>query len=95
LTLEEIMADEQILKKCALPLWRILIEDKYIDGGFGHRLYWEWCDSAGNSCNGEEVEGGNWQLFADMFNGIGTQPTLRIGQIYHDDELEKLRQRIE
>ena len=89
------MTDEQLLKHCLLPRWRILVEEKRVDGGFGHRLYWEWCDKGGNSSGGREVEDGNWQLFADMFNGVGSHPTMRLGKFPDSEAFDELRKLVE
>jgi|GEM_PF-2453954 len=91
------MNDKELLTCCLLPhYWRILVEEKRIDGGFGHRLYWEWCDVHGNSSGGSpEIKEGKWEFFVDMFNGMGTLPTLRIGRLPDDAAFEKLRARVE
>jgi len=91
------MTDNELLTCCLLPqFWRVLVEEKRVDGGFGHRLYWQWCDVHGNSTGGApEIKEGKWELFVDMFNGVGTQPTVRLGRRPDAVAFAKLRAYVE
>ncbi len=48
---------------CMLPRWRIRVKESS-----DRRIYWEWCDSQGNSSEGRAVKNGSWRLFCDLFD---------------------------
>jgi len=80
---------EELLTQNTQPQYRILVEEK-MDGGLGHRLYWEWCGEDGMAT---AKQNGKWEFFADVF--IGSKATNRIGRCPGDLAFSKLRECVE